>query len=207
MALELQKKHIRQAHTFFTSFAEQNSGSNRKVAAFTSKEMDEVCTITGVSCEGLYYYGTRYLDAKYSRLLSADPAMSDYMSGSSAGGGIYNSVNFNLYHYAGNNPIKYTDPTGQWIKNEDGSYTAKDGDTLWGLSQLTGRNWRDTDYSGRPEDLQVNQTVRFRTEFDLKFEGIKIFLNATADICAVGSQLLKVWTIMAIQQRLQLLFH
>ena len=60
-----------------------------------------------------------------------------------------------------------------------------------GLSQLTGRDWRDTDYSGRPEDLQVNQTVRFRTEFDLKFEGLKIFLNATVDICAVGSQLLK----------------
>ena len=59
------------------------------------------------------------------------------------------------------------------------------------MSQLTGRDWRDTDYSGRPEDLQVNQTVRFWTEFDLKFEGLKIFLNATVDICAVGSQLLK----------------
>ena len=27
-------------------------------------------------------------------------------------GGIYNTVNFHLYHYAGNNPVKYTDPTG-----------------------------------------------------------------------------------------------
>ena len=36
------------------------------------------------------------------------------MSGSNAGaGGIYNQVNFNLYHYAGNNPVKYTDPDGK----------------------------------------------------------------------------------------------
>ena len=46
---------------------------------FTAKEQDEARSITGVSCEGLYYYGTRYLDAKYSRWLSADPAVSDYI--------------------------------------------------------------------------------------------------------------------------------
>ncbi len=27
-------------------------------------------------------------------------------------GGVFNVVNFQLYHYAGNNPVKYTDPTG-----------------------------------------------------------------------------------------------
>lgn len=28
-------------------------------------------------------------------------------------GGVYNNVNLNLYHYAGNNPVKYTDPDGR----------------------------------------------------------------------------------------------
>ena len=79
---------------------------------FTGKELD---TETG-----LYYYGARYLDPKYSRWLSGDPALNDYMAGSSVGeGGIYNSVNFNAYHYGGNNPIKYVDPNGMWDdKNE-----------------------------------------------------------------------------------------
>ena len=44
-----------------------------------AKEQDEARTIAGVSCVGLYYYGARYLDAKYSRWLSADPAVSDYI--------------------------------------------------------------------------------------------------------------------------------
>ena len=87
---------------------------------FTAKEQDEET--------GLYYYGARYLDAKYSRWLSADPAVGEYMSGTDTGeGGIYNTVNFSLYHYAGNNPIKYTDPTGafDWDTN-----TIESGDTL-----------------------------------------------------------------------------
>lgn len=50
----------------------------------------------------------------YSRWLSTDPALNDYISGSDAGeGGIYNTVNLSVYHYAGNNPVKYTDPTGR----------------------------------------------------------------------------------------------
>ena len=62
----------------------------------------------------MYYYGARYLDPKYSRWLSTDPAITDYMAGSSVGeGGIYNTVNLNVYHYAGNNPVKYTDPDGR----------------------------------------------------------------------------------------------
>ena len=75
---------------------------------FSAKELDEET--------GLYYYGARYLDPRMSRWISADPAMNtgEYFSNPDAGmGGIYNHVNFNLYHYAGNNPINYTDPDGR----------------------------------------------------------------------------------------------
>ncbi len=27
-------------------------------------------------------------------------------------GGVFNTVNLHVYHYAGNNPVKYTDPMG-----------------------------------------------------------------------------------------------
>ena len=32
-------------------------------------------------------------------------------------GGVFNVVNFQLYHYAGNDPVKYTDPDGKIILN------------------------------------------------------------------------------------------
>ena len=103
----------------------------------TGKEMDEARTIAGVSCVGLYYYGARYLDPKYSMWMSTDPALGDYVSGTEKGeGGIYNHFNFNLYHYANNNPLKYTDPTGMsiddWQDNGDGTWTVKsEGAKLW----------------------------------------------------------------------------
>jgi RHS repeat-associated protein len=85
---------------------------------FTGKERDEET--------GLYYYGARYLDPKTSRWLSADPAMGEYLPGAPVSdearrrngnlpgmGGIFNLVNLHVYHYAGNNPVKYVDPDGR----------------------------------------------------------------------------------------------
>ena len=41
--------------------------------------------------------------------------------------GCVGRVNFNLYHYAGNSPVKYTDPTGMFDLVED----SKTGIALW----------------------------------------------------------------------------
>jgi len=88
------------------------AGLDKLPFRFTGKEMDEET--------GLYYYGARYLDPKYSRWLSGDPALGDYVPAAGtdpsklAGmGGVYNTVNLHLYHYSGNNPVKYMDPDGR----------------------------------------------------------------------------------------------
>ena len=82
---------------------------------FTGKELDEET--------GLYYYGARYLDPKYSRWLSGDPALGEYIpspgtepSKLAGMGGVYNTINLHVYHYAGNNPVKYTDPDGKILR-------------------------------------------------------------------------------------------
>ena len=96
---------------------------------FTGKELD---TETG-----LYYYGARYLDPKYGRWLSGDPAVNDYIPKAPIDddakkhnenlpgmGGVFNVVNLHLYHYAGNNPVKYVDPDGKFHfakRNLDGA--------------------------------------------------------------------------------------
>jgi hypothetical protein len=86
--------------------------------AFTGKERDEET--------GLYYYGARYLDSRSVMWISTDPALGEYVPGAPVNdearkrnknlpgmGGVYNTVNLHLYHYAGNNPVKYTDPDGK----------------------------------------------------------------------------------------------
>ena len=98
----------------------QNTGLEFLPYKFTAKELDEET--------GLYYYGARYLDPKYSMWNSTDPALGEYIPKAPINeeakrynqnlpgmGGVFNHINSNLYHYAGNNPVKYTDPDGRFL--------------------------------------------------------------------------------------------
>ena len=59
-----------------------------------------------------------FTDATHSSSRGCKNSIARLATGSRATmGGIYNTVNFHLYHYAGNNPVKYTDPDGRDIYN------------------------------------------------------------------------------------------
>ena len=69
------------------------------------------------------------MDPKYSMWISTDPALGEYIPKAPIDeeakkynqnlpgmGGVFNTVNVNLYHYVGNNPLKYTDPDGNFVE-------------------------------------------------------------------------------------------
>ncbi|MCB9310010.1 MAG: RHS repeat-associated core domain-containing protein [Lewinellaceae bacterium] len=76
----------------------------------TSKELDDNT--------GLYYYGARYYDPVVSSWLSVDPMADKYTS-------------WSPYNYTMNNPIKFTDPTGNGVEgdiyNMNGVHIGNDG--------------------------------------------------------------------------------
>ena len=131
---------------------------------FSAKELDKET--------GFYYYGARYLDPKYSRWISCDPAVPEYVSGSPIGrGGIYNHFNFNLYHYANNNPIKYTDPTGEWVPDADGNLIAEEGDGISSLAKFQNITYNEA------KDQLLSQGYTIKDDYlDLKV-GDKVTLD------------------------------
>ena len=115
---------------FGETFVEEHSNTQRAPYLFTGKELDEDT--------GLYYYGARYYDPRTSLWQSADPILTKYLpeAGKQIGlnapsllnnygsprhqlvgmGGVYTGQNLNLYHYSGQNPVRYTDPDGRYFK-------------------------------------------------------------------------------------------
>jgi len=101
---------------------------------------------------GQVFFGSRWYNPMVGQFTMPDTYM----------GQIKNPQSLNAYAYAWNNPVNRIDPTGHWVDNSDGTYTAESGDTLWGLAQETtgnGSNWTDLGYTGTPENLQVGETI------------------------------------------------
>jgi RHS repeat-associated protein len=96
---------------------------------------------------GFYDFGARYYNPKYSRWISADPALDEYLPVAPVSdealrynqnlpgmGGVFSPINLNLYAYAASNPLKYIDPSGAVILGFDINYlmqgSAWEGDKL-----------------------------------------------------------------------------
>ena len=104
---------------FGETWVEEKSNTQRTPYLFTGKELDEDT--------GLYYFGARYYDQRTSVWASVDPILDKYLptgnkekDGKLPGmGGVFNTTNLNLYHYAGLNPVKYLDPDGRVVVLDD----------------------------------------------------------------------------------------
>jgi hypothetical protein len=129
-----------------------------------------------VTATGLSYFGARYLDPKTSRWTSADPALGEYIPGAPINdevkkrngnlpgmGGVFNTVNLHVYHYAGNNPVKYVDPDGRlvtpsWLRGFVSQWLAKP-DPQGGRSISTNAPQRAGGYSISFETFTSNNAV------------------------------------------------
>ena len=125
---------------------------------FTGKERDEET--------GLYYYGARYLDPVYSRWLSTDPAVGDYIptvggdnSKLPGMGGVFNTVNMQLYHYANNNPLRYIDPNGSDAINFTKDYILLRLEIALVIPLYDKNGNRQIDHNGQKKSVEIDTLV------------------------------------------------
>jgi RHS repeat-associated protein len=129
----------------------------------TGKELD--------SETGLYYFGARYLDPKTGRWISGDPALGEYVPGSGQGpdklsgmGGVFNYVNLHIYHYAGNNPVRYIDPNGRdaWEHTSEWDYEKIDSYRQFVVEQI--ERYETSGQRFTCEDLALSLFIDFASQ-------------------------------------------
>lgn len=82
--------------------AKNADSRNTQPWLFNAKELDET---------GLYAFGKRYYNPKFSQWASPDPEMPQFVTTDMAGG-VFEPRNLSAYSYAGNNPVELRDPNG-----------------------------------------------------------------------------------------------
>jgi len=112
----------------YDSYGNLQLGSTSSGIAFTGREWDAEI--------GLYYYRARYYDPKVGRFLSEDPLRFD-------GGDV------NLYAYVRNNPVLFTDPTGEIIQVCNREAKGMPGNHTYLYDPATGRNCGRGSNSGK----------------------------------------------------------
>ena len=119
---------------------------------FNGKEKD--------SETGLYYYGTRYYDAKVSRFLSVDPLAEKYAS-------------ISPYAYVANNPLNAIDPDGRriiFVNGFLGFGSPTGGATYWG-----GKNSK---FVKGAQSFYGDNDVRFTNISHGKYSSVKSRMQA-----------------------------
>lgn len=133
--------------------------------------------------------------------MSCDPALGEYIPQAPVSdeakkhnqklpgmGGVFNTVNLNLYHYAANNPIKYTDPDGR----ED-SYSIKSF-TMCGTLNVTDITKYSSNAGFSPEDIdkmagKLNMyRYREKTSGYNKFADNYSNASTVRDIAMIGAE-------------------
>jgi RHS repeat-associated protein len=94
---------------------------------------------------GLYYYGARYYDAELGRFIQADVLLDG----------------LNRYAYGHNNPVKYVDPTGNYVVASDtGECFGGDCDHYPGYKDFDPKTLGDNDEDGNGIDDDVDLYLR-----------------------------------------------
>jgi RHS repeat-associated protein len=154
------------------TWVEEGGTGQMSMYRFTGKELDPET--------GLYYYGARYYDPVLSRWISADPILGKYLptgdkkrdANLPGHGGVYYTININMYHYGANNPIKYIDPNGeeldlvgtsQEIKKLAGIIEKATGTKLQYSMEKTGGKGKDATYKATVSGFKSTDD-RFNTK-------------------------------------------
>jgi len=129
------------------------------------KELDEETN--------LYYYGARYLDPRTSRWIAGDPAIwqGDYIPSPGQSpdrlggmGGLYNTLNFHVYGYAFNNPIRYVDLNGREAWEHTSTWTPE---AIAGYNQFVNERLSEYERNGRNftcEDLALSLLIDYASQ-------------------------------------------